>query len=1204
MKVKAFVFPLLLITLGANLAHAGWYNANTGGGSDIIMSEQRWVFWPKGTYFALWNSSTFPEGGKFYGGVATYGPGKHGTKEKQEAYRPQVVWTFWNANAYEGTRVRPAYLGAPFTSGNMSGEGASHGVYGHFPYLRPNSWIRMVMRAWPSRTDPDGLGYVGWWIKDVDLNAWHTVGVMEIPCKVRALKGNASFIENTGGGKDGRVFDRRLGYYRKDGQWHSSDQISFKARAPVRKWFLTENKTVIRYDSLRRDGHLDGSIQNPIAKHTVQMNQPDKPVLDKPSVRDTTAVELAGQVLVEWKIPQSSSPQLSAEIEVFGAKGGKGKPLATVHVPYPHLRIMRVDVKGTPVSVRLTVKDIFDQETSTIVPINPAEPFPAVTAEALQPGLQYKFYRAPKGVKWDRIPDMSQLTPLRSGYVKQLHSNSSIADGGEGNYALSYSGFVRAPKTGLYIFELRTRDGSRLKVDGKVVADNDGIHGPEIKQYAVPLAKGLHSIELSYFNSRRKSTLWMGMAGADMKLRQLTRADFLCAADSTLPSIQLTKPSGSKPVTCHMLLVPGLEMKGSSVSRIDFYRDQSRVGSLSGNQVRKDGTYALNITLPEGDNPLWARLIYDGGRTVDSDIVNFRSINVNEGGWEIVFGAEKDLPQGFYTSADSVSFSGEGSLVAYKKVKGDFVFTGRISDFVHATPDNGVLNKSTMGLFADRGTGPSGGFGMWDTAGKGLRSTRNDRDLETSKMNRHSLGTTDRWIRIALRGTRWIAFTSPDGKAWKKVVDRIVPKKEIREEMRFGVHMWNIPGINRTLFHGTISDLKIEQPGELPTEERKPVSPSSVNAKGRLLALVRGNTEATVMFARGNGLGVLKSVDAGESWLPVNKGLMTPDALAVRSIAVHPDDPSLVLRAGGARINGKLVSGLWKSVNGGETWKLVTREIEFDGQGPTGTFGETLAFSSHDTNLVVAGSETGGLYLSHDRGDTWENVGLKGERITCVRFHEKNAGLLVGTCADTELTTLGLGKPASPSLTNIGKLCSVTVNNKSGRVGIREWEGMPDFGITNIAIDSAYSRSLLYFATTRGLYYAYRGGLYQLRSGVTSHPEKIGKNASFLSASVNADADMVTDTLYTAASDSDGRQVCVAPFERSGTSLLYKGGTGYFWDPRWFPLGEGNIDTLTDAGVTSILSGTKEEPNIFYICNQNGIFKTIDNGKNYRRVYP
>ncbi|MBT3192342.1 MAG: hypothetical protein HN341_07280, partial [Verrucomicrobia bacterium] len=509
MKIKSLVFALLLITLGSNLVHAGWYNANTGSGSDIIISEQRWTFWPKGTYFALWNSSTFPEGGKFYGGLATYGPGKKGTKEQQEAYRPQIVWTFWNSAAYEGTRVRPAYLGAPFTSGNMSGEGASHGVYGHFPYLRPNSWIRMVMRAWPSRTDPDGKGFVGWWIKDVDLKLWYTVGVMDIPCKVRALKGNASFIEDTGGGKDGRIFDRRLGYYRKDGQWYPSDKISFKARAPVRSWFLTENRTVIRYDSLRRNGQLDGSIKNPIAKHMVQMNQPDKPVLDKPSVRDTTAVELAGQVLVEWKIPQSSSPQLSAEIEVFGAKGGKGKPLATVYVPYPHLRIMRVDVKGTPVSVRLTVKDIFDQETSTIVPINPAEPFPAVTAEALQPGLQYKFYKAPKGVKWDRIPDMSQLTPLRSGYVKQLDSNSSIADGGEGNYALSYSGFVRAPKTGLYIFELRTRDGSRLTVDGRLVADNDGIHGPVIKQYAVPLAKGLHSIELSYFNSRRNATLWM-----------------------------------------------------------------------------------------------------------------------------------------------------------------------------------------------------------------------------------------------------------------------------------------------------------------------------------------------------------------------------------------------------------------------------------------------------------------------------------------------------------------------------------------------------------------------------------------------------------------------------------------------------------------------------------------------------------------------
>jgi hypothetical protein len=44
-------------------------------GADIIVADLRWPFWSHGTYYALWNSSTVPEGGYYYGGVASYWKG-------------------------------------------------------------------------------------------------------------------------------------------------------------------------------------------------------------------------------------------------------------------------------------------------------------------------------------------------------------------------------------------------------------------------------------------------------------------------------------------------------------------------------------------------------------------------------------------------------------------------------------------------------------------------------------------------------------------------------------------------------------------------------------------------------------------------------------------------------------------------------------------------------------------------------------------------------------------------------------------------------------------------------------------------------------------------------------------------------------------------------------------------------------------------
>jgi uncharacterized membrane protein YfhO len=50
-----------------------------------------------------------------------------------------------------------------------------------------------------------------------------------------------------------------------------------------------------------------------------------------------------------------------------------------------------------------------------------------------------------------------------------------------------------------YTFFVTSDDGSRVLIDGKQVAIADGVHGPETGIGKVKLTKGLHKIELEYF---------------------------------------------------------------------------------------------------------------------------------------------------------------------------------------------------------------------------------------------------------------------------------------------------------------------------------------------------------------------------------------------------------------------------------------------------------------------------------------------------------------------------------------------------------------------------------------------------------------------------------------------------------------------------------------------------------------------------------
>ncbi len=70
-------------------------------------------------------------------------------------------------------------------------------------------------------------------------------------------------------------------------------------------------------------------------------------------------------------------------------------------------------------------------------------------------------------------------------------------------FAIDYKGKIYIPESKTYTFSLLSDDGAKLIIDGKLVIDNDGVHPPEEKRGKVYLKRGLHTVEVQYFQGPR-----------------------------------------------------------------------------------------------------------------------------------------------------------------------------------------------------------------------------------------------------------------------------------------------------------------------------------------------------------------------------------------------------------------------------------------------------------------------------------------------------------------------------------------------------------------------------------------------------------------------------------------------------------------------------------------------------------------------------
>jgi photosystem II stability/assembly factor-like uncharacterized protein len=153
--------------------------------------------------------------------------------------------------------------------------------------------------------------------------------------------------------------------------------------------------------------------------------------------------------------------------------------------------------------------------------------------------------------------------------------------------------------------------------------------------------------------------------------------------------------------------------------------------------------------------------------------------------------------------------------------------------------------------------------------------------------------------------------------------------------------------------------------------------------------------------------GIFRSTDGGKTWTKI---LYRDENTGGVDLAFDPANPQIVYAAMWASRRGPWTaanpydgdgSGLFKSIDGGNSWRQLTHGLPGRTQG-LGRIGFTIAPTDHNRMyaLVDAKPDTGGLYRSDDAGESWtrvnheERIWGRGNDFAWLRVDPRNANEL------------------------------------------------------------------------------------------------------------------------------------------------------------------------------------------------------------------
>jgi photosystem II stability/assembly factor-like uncharacterized protein len=188
-------------------------------------------------------------------------------------------------------------------------------------------------------------------------------------------------------------------------------------------------------------------------------------------------------------------------------------------------------------------------------------------------------------------------------------------------------------------------------------------------------------------------------------------------------------------------------------------------------------------------------------------------------------------------------------------------------------------------------------------------------------------------------------------------------EKDLREDLTYGTGVYRSTDGGQTW--ASLGLRETHQIGNIRIDPRNP---------DRLFVAAMGHA-----FGPNPERGVFRTNDGGKSW---QKVLFVDDSTGAIDITMDPTNPRILFaamwkfqRTPWSMMSGGGKSGIWKTIDGGDTWKEITRNEGLPTV-PLGRIG--IDISRTNPQRVYASVEAkdtlGGIFRSDDGGETWTHV--------------------------------------------------------------------------------------------------------------------------------------------------------------------------------------------------------------------------------------